>query len=225
VGNVERTTMPIPWSPPFVTDWLAFIKAYGAEFDGNPGIYAIQMPGAGVDGEMSFPFNTQPANLWTSPAQPPNGVGSYPYSDAALTSAWDQIIDGYVQAFPSTPKAIDIDNLSQGKGAKLVSPSVLTDIVAHAESYGSKVMIQQNGLHAGAANTPDGKLYDGILTAASTMTHVGWQAVQGGNSEGALMKMMNVALATHATYLEIYPADCRNPEVASALEHFISSPT
>ena len=220
-GQIRPITMPIPWSQSFLKDFLSFIKALGGQYNGNPHLYAVQMVGAGGDGEMSLPMSVQPPDIWTSTAPPPNGAGNDPYTSSGLVAAWDSLIDGYRQAFPDTRTALDIDLLTHT--ALRIPASVTDDVVAHAETYGSMVMIQQNGLHAGDSTSRSGEAYGEILSAASSRTMVGWQAVQGGNSDASLMNMVQFAIASHASYLEIYPSDCTNPSDAAPLQYFVAS--
>jgi hypothetical protein len=54
-------------------------------------------------------------------------------------------------------------------------------------------------------------MYPGLLLTASATTTVGWQETDGGNSVTELEGSFAVALASNATYVEIYQVDCANP--------------
>lgn len=205
-------TMPIPWSSGFLTDWTAFIRAYGARYNGDRRIYAVQMPGAGVLGEMALPKSVSPANIWTNPQAPPRGVGSDTYTSAKIIGAWDKIINAYRGAFPSTRTALDI-------GEPLGSTTVMPAVLAHAQTYGDNIFLQQNGLQGSTSPTSTLAL---ILKGASATTTVGWQEWGGNNTASNLKASFVTAIATHASYVEVYLDDCTNPKNAPAIRYLVA---
>ena len=89
----QTVTMPKPWDATYIADLTAFIKAYGARYDGNSKVTRIEMTGGGYQGEMVLP-------QWS-------GWIAAGYTDAAMTSTWETLIHAYRVAFPRHALALD----------------------------------------------------------------------------------------------------------------------
>ncbi len=194
----QTVTMPRTWDSTYIADWKAFIRAYGARYDGDMRVARIQMAGGGWLGEMALP-------QWAGWV----GAG---YTDAAMTSAWKQFIDAYRSAFPHHPSALDFGEPLSTYYHAAITPTVL----AYAATYGPLVSIQENGLKSVTSET--GKVFQTILSASAT-TAVGWEMWGGNTSSSDLMLAFKTALDSHASYVEVYLSDCVNPANLAALSY------
>jgi hypothetical protein len=197
-GSFQTVTMPRTWDPTYVSDWTAFIAAYGARYDGDSRVTMIQMAGGGYQGEMTLP-------QWSGWI----GAG---YTDALMTSAWDTFIDAYRAAFPKHPTVLDFGEPLQVYAQSQIVPAVL----AHAETYGSWVRYQQNGLRSGLSQASS--IFKTVL-ALSSSTTVGWQMWGGGSLSGDIMTCFNTAIASHAGYIEVYLNQAVDPADLAALTY------
>ncbi len=205
-AGTVTVTMPVTYSSSFLNNWTAFIRAYGKRYNGDSRIYAIQMAGAGIQGEMTMGG----WRGWTSTAPPPTGMGSNPASDQIMINTWNTIVDTYRQAFPSKHTALDLgEPLNDGK--------IMQPVLQHASIYGTMVYFQNNGLRSGM-----GTVYPGLLGSTSARTTIGWQMWGGNNSPSALLGALQIAVNSHATYVEVYQNDCDNAADASAIQWFLS---
>jgi hypothetical protein len=193
----QTVTMPRPWDPTYIADLTAFIKAYGARYDGNSKVTRIEMTGGGYQGEMVLP-------QWSGWI----GAG---YTDAAMTSTWETLIHAYRNAFPRHALALDYGEPLQVYYHSHIDPAVL----AYAASQ-SNIDYQQNGLKS---TTSENWSVFRTLLALSARTRIGWQLSQGGNSASVLLAAFKVAIASHASYVEVYRNDCVNPANAAALAY------
>jgi hypothetical protein len=201
----ESLRMPIPWDEVYLAKWEEFINAFGERYNGNPDIYSIQMTGGGHIGEMNLP---KAHKKWQQ-------VG---YSDEKLIAAWKRIINAYQKAFPDTPTNLDI-NEPLGRRSKVLEP-VVSYVVA---TYPGKVYLQHNGLKE---DLPKDHHIRQTLREASRKTLVGYQMLGG---KGFLDKQVGDrviafrnALEDHASYVEVYASDVRDPGLKAALQFLAS---
>ena len=204
-------SMPVPWDPTYLSRWEQFIAAYGQRYNGNPQIWSVQMSGGGYIGEMTLPHDT---TTWSQAG----------FSDQAITSAWDSIVDSFRRAFPDTPTNLDIDP-PLPKGESNALPAILAYVL---HTYPGKVYIQQNGLRAAYANSINNLRQD--IRMAAPVTTVGYQMYGGSGSilsanTGDRMTAFQVALSDHASYLEVYDTDLLNSSLSSDIHYLISGGT
>jgi hypothetical protein len=194
----QTITMPRPWDPTYISDWTAFIRAYGARYDGDARLTRVQMTGGGWQGEMALP--QWPG--WT-------GVG---YTDQLMVATWETFIDSFRSAFPRHQSALDI-----GEPLTVYTHShVLPTVLAYAAKYGSAVAYQQNGLTNTTSSA--GPVFQ-ILHGLSADTDVGWQMWGGGDGPAYLYAAFGTAIASDASYVEVYLVDCTNPADAGAIAY------
>lgn len=189
---------PVVWDPRYLNSWMAFIKAFGQKYDGNPAVYSIQMSGGGIGGEMSLRREFD----WEH----------YGYSDARLIATWEQIIAGYQQSFPRIPTNLDILEPIPHRS------QVLQPVVDYCLSrYPGKVYLQYNGLNATGGSTR----YRTIIRQAAGKTKVGFQMTGGGgwieSRVGDRGTAFRHALADGASYLEVYHGDLINPALTQTI--------
>jgi hypothetical protein len=193
--SYQTVTMPETWSATYLADFTTFIRAYGARYNGNPAVTRIEMTGGGYQGEMALP-------------QWPGWIGAG-YSDPLMTSAWETLISTYKSAFPDKQLGMDYGEPLQVYYHSNIDAAVL----AYAHSL-ADVDFQQNGLQG---TTSENWSVFKTLQSLSTTTRVGWQMWGGDNSASTLMNAFKVAVASHASYLEVYLNDCVNPANAAAI--------
>src|SRR5436190_5057286 len=85
-------SMPIPWDDAFLTEWLAFVDALGARYDGNPALGYVVVSGIGQIVETYMAQTARDNTNLTRLGGP-----------SAWTDAAKQIIAAYANAFPTTP--------------------------------------------------------------------------------------------------------------------------
>lgn len=219
----ERThciTMPIPWSTEFLTIWSRWIAAYGERYNGDPRIFLVEESACGRLGEMGLGAWTDGAggSGWESDAPPPppsscppgvgGGCGSTPLTPGRITSAWNQMIDAYRQAFPKTPTALNIGYPLLHDNAYQAVPG---DVIRYAQKYGPAEWFQQNGRVPAAPWTA-------MLKNLSATTTVGWQMgpfTGLKNPVGHQTLAVDAALNSHAGYIEAYQEDLLDPTFAA----------
>lgn len=195
-------TEPAPNDPTFLAAWTAFIKAFGARYDGNPSIGMIAMAGFGHQGESVFNEAAWP------------GWSEYGLTAATLQAATEAIFDAYRAAFPSHPTTYGIDPEPPfpGGGAPIAGA------IAYAKSkYGNQIYLQQNGLRS--TTTLTGKLTQ-ELVAAAKYTKVGWQEYLGGGQSGPLDACLKLAFSVPSGHVEIYLNDVMNPANAATIAQY-----
>ena len=197
----QTVTMPKTWSTTYLADFTAFIRAYGARYNGDPRVTRVEMAGGGYQGEMALP-------QWSGWI----GAG---YTDTLMTSAWERLISTYKAAFPSKQLGMDYGEPLQTYYHSHIDPAVL----AYARVV-SNVDFQQNGLKS--TTSQNWSTFKTLQTLSLT-TRIGWQLWGGGNSSSYLMSAFRVAIASHASYVEVYLKDCTNPANASALAYLVSN--
>jgi hypothetical protein len=131
-----------------------------------------------------------------------------------MTSAWEQLISTYKAAFPSKQLGLDYGEPLQTYYHSNIDPAVL----AYAHSF-ADVDFQQNGLKG---STSENWSVFKTLQVLSATTRIGWQMWGGDNSSSTLMDAFHVAVASRASYVEVYLNDCVNPANASALAYLVS---
>jgi hypothetical protein len=198
--GAQTVTMPRTWTSTYLADFTTFIRAYGARYNSNRAVTRIEMTGGGYQGEMALP-------------QWPGWIDAG-YTDPLMTSAWEQLISTYKAAFPSKQLGLDYGEPLQTYYHSNIDPAVL----AYAHSF-ADVDFQQNGLKG---STSENWSVFKTLQVLSATTRIGWQMWGGDNSSSTLMDAFHVAVASRASYVEVYLNDCVNPANASALAYLVS---
>jgi hypothetical protein len=197
----DSLRMLIPWDEAYLSKWEKFIRAFGQRYNGHPSIYSIQMTGGGYIGEMNLP---KAYAQWRQ-------MG---YTDEKLIATWKRIIAAYQLAFPDTPTNLDI-NEPLGRRSNVLEP-VVAYVLA---TYPRKVYLQNNGLRA---DFPHDNRIRRILREASSTTIVGYQMIGGkgwlDQQAGDRMSAFRNAIEDHASYVEVYAADVRDPAQQRALQ-------
>jgi hypothetical protein len=213
-GVTATVSVPILWSATYVSNFTAFIRAFGARYGADPRFELIQMAGCGIIGEMQIPDSP----VWTSTAAPPNGCGSDTYTATKLVGAWEMVIDAYHAAFPSK-----FAGLGQGGGGPISNATtVIAPVRTYTQRYWPQVSLQQEDLgHESLAQ-------DQAMAALAASTNVGWQTwlamlTSGGATTPGMRSpasTLDAAIASHGRYVETYLTDCRNPSLYPTFAHY-----
>jgi hypothetical protein len=208
------TVIPVVWNSTYLSDWATFVRAFGSRFNGHRGIYAVEISGAGVIGDMYLPPDM---TAW-------NAAG---FSNAKLLSAWHQIVTTFDRSFPSTPVALAINEAIDCAFGSAYNPTcarsfhsnVMLPLVSWIEStYPHHVYLQNNGLKAKY-------LFDGIhytrkaLRSALAYTHTGYQVAGEIGSATELYDAFEVARMDQVAFVEVYPGDILGAAYAQDLNY------
>jgi hypothetical protein len=198
-------TICVPTDPNFVKAWLALIAAAGKALTGVPGLVSVQTTGLGDQGEMILKHPSD-GSSWAS-----HGVDTQ-----TLLAGWEQVIDAWSAAFPSTTLSLAIEEPIAGNQGDVKS-AVLEPLLFYLQTrYGKRIMLQQNGL---AAGTVEGKTsYWQDLKNASAWTTVGWQMFGYGSQNGDLETAFKTGLSAGGKFFQVYEQDIVNPSLTPALE-------
>jgi hypothetical protein len=101
VVHDEGASVPVYWSPAFLSDYLDFVTAFGRRFGGDPGVAFVEA-GIGMGGETLPDTLPDAAHLgaWWSAG----------YSDARWLATIEQITTAYRHAFAGTPVYVMLDH-------------------------------------------------------------------------------------------------------------------
>src|SRR4029077_3436568 len=89
--------MPIPWEPTYVNQWLAFVRTFGARYDGNPALAYVIITGFMQTNGMFLAGGADEINLSVLAVQ-----AGYPDLSSAYLFAAERITSAIMDAFPST---------------------------------------------------------------------------------------------------------------------------
>lgn len=103
--------MAAPWDATYQANRLAFLRAFGARYAGDPRIDAIQMAGAGYLGEMTLHSADSAIQIIASWL-------THGYNDWSYVDVWKLFIDTFAAAFPDPNfmLCLDIDEPFGGIG-------------------------------------------------------------------------------------------------------------
>ena len=200
----QAVTFPVPWDPVFLAKWKRFIAALGERYSGDPAVVLVHMTTASRYGsEMNLALAQPDKERWRE-------LG---YSKARFVDAWHTIIDAYAGAFPQTYLAINV-------AMPLFDDGAVEDVLAYGIGrLGKRFTVQHNALHATTRTTKTPHRWVAGVKGRAT---IGFQFLEAASAQrrfgGTMAEAVKIALASGASYLEIYPADLSDPESASALE-------
>jgi PKD repeat protein len=231
-------TMPIPWDPVFLTQWTNLIQQLGARYASNPALTQVKITGINYGtAETLLPISQGgTASNGTTTWNLTNDVANWQaagYTRLKVESAWQTMADAWAKAFPNQQLAAILapNNLppidSNGNifsNLQGADNQLVTDLINLGMArYGSQFVVQNNGLSdtwiyssiTGVANqVTTGYQMLWFVTGDSSYRMNGGQAIAPAT---ALQNAVNQALANHARYLELYPADITNPALQNVL--------
>lgn len=205
-------SLPVPWDPIYLAKWNSMVAALGGRYGSNPTLASVKVTGVNSKtGEIFLPTDI---NLSISSGS----VSCKSYNDLTnwqkagytrlkVESAWNDIMQMFVQAFPETKleamlvpegfPAID-DNGNIFPALLNQDNEVTGDIITSGVSeYASQFSIQNDGWSSTwtwkVANTYAGRVMTGT---------------QENHPQGSLTSQaIKTALAAGIKYIELYPTD------------------
>jgi hypothetical protein len=206
----QVVAIPVPWDEVFLAKWRRFIASLGERYAGDRRVVLVHMTGPSRYGsEMHLATTPHDKERWQRRG----------YSKRRLVEAWKAIIDAYADAFPQTALALNVST-------PLLDDGVVEDVLAYGvHRVGKRFAVQHNALHA---RTRPGKTPHRWVTSVREEARIGFQLLvpvtpqgrfndQGRRFGGTMAEAVSIALDAGAAYLEIYPADLRDPVSAAAL--------
>jgi hypothetical protein len=227
-GVCTSFSVPVPWDSVFQNRWAAFIAALATHLVKYESIIAaIKMTGINADtNETQLPHDSGDSVSCTSgPAcshgtcavtDAPAAWTALGYSTSVVLTAWGSIQDEFAKAFPST--VLDVELVGNGFPDDPTDTVINTIVSSGLAQLKGRFAVQSNGLNAtGGVPTVD-------VQAAGEGAIVGYQMLQkvSGDPSCVMAKglpagtpcnatvledAINVGLADHASFLEIYSTD------------------
>jgi len=199
-------SMPLPWDPVFQTKWLAFVRAMGLRYDGNPTLGYVVISGLGQAIETAMAKTTADNNTLTALGGPP-----------AWVTAAKQIIAGYAQAFPTTPFFITASQPFLGQETMLDLQTVIDWAVA---TYPGRFGIMHAGLnaHSSIVYYPNLAIYT-YYHAQPTGFQMLCSALRDPNRlGGTLNQALTQGVLLGGKYVELYQADADAAQYQTILQ-------
>jgi hypothetical protein len=208
-----RTSMPVPWEDAFLNQWIGFIRALGARYDGNPALQYVVMGGLGQATETYLAKTPADAAALTA-------LGG----QAGWVRAAKQIIAAYAEAFPTTPFY-----MTMAMPFPSTDPRPLHDISLLAEqevvNWAVATYPGRFGLMTASLNAHSATGYYPNM-AILTYNHVqptGFQMLfsnyqDGGvRNKGTLAQAINAGIQLGGKFVEVYEADVNDPRQQNVL--------
>jgi hypothetical protein len=195
VTEIDGAIKPQYWNPAFLQALTAFVNAFGAHYDGNAHIVAIEV-GVGDGGETKPDTRDSPQRLafWQA-------IG---YTDQLWWESIQKIIGIYQAAFQQTPLALMPDASFIGGTSGFDEHLVLNYAVAHG------LWLQNNGLIAGQKLDP---------TWLKT-TIIAEQRLRTAQSGDTLQTDIQLALAYGASYVMCFESDLTSTASQPVLQKY-----
>jgi hypothetical protein len=229
--------IPIPWDSVFLREWTNFVRAMGSHFASNPAVIVVTVTG--------IAYRTPEVLLPRSHGGTANGQGktcSYPndienwqsagYTAKKMNAAFGEIIRAYRAAFRSQwlametgergfppigfdgridENAADLPEIrfwAAGRQALGIRFIAQVDDLTDFRIEQNLVEFARNGLVAYQQAWP-------ITNDPNCVMNRGQKPC---DPMDVLNKTMNIALSTHAVYLELFTKDLANPQFAGVFE-------
>lgn len=199
----KTITMPAPWDATFLADWNALVTAFGARYDSNPLVSYVTATGPGRGGELFFVNSPEDLSMLASVGGIERWIG-----------AGEKIASFYAAAFPSTP-------FIYATGEPVPGPDgqrALTQVVNYCEeNWPDRFGIRSSGLRPGSGGNG--------FVPQSGIKNKGFQMLKAfrgarGRSrmlKGTLAGTLDLAAQYGGRFVEVYSADCNDPEQGDAL--------
>jgi hypothetical protein len=147
---------PLPWSSVYQTEFASTVTAFGARYNSNPSVEAIQIPAGGRYGEIF---------MHTSP--PGDMVAEYP-------AALEWVIDLFATHFPDKPLILMVNSIGNSIGENAAAYAVaagywlesnhyvagngLTRTILATHAFSTKILIEAEALSEPNAPYTEGEI-------------------------------------------------------------------
>ena len=205
-GGADPLSQPLPWDSVFQAKWSEFIRAFGARYDNVSELVYVVMGGPGRKAEGFFV--NSPADI--ARLESMGGLSRW-------VQGSEKIVDHYASAFSKTPFILAMGPPIPGAAGQ----AALSQLIDYAsQQYSGHFGVMSDGLRPAYALSSIGAR---TVRALSSRQPVGFQMLipsKGGMlmSEGSLEDALNRGVALGAHFLEVYAADCRDPNQAAVLQ-------
>ena len=183
-------TMPVPWDPVMLSAYGDLLREMGRHFGDNPALVAV-----GVGGPTRYSLEMH---------LPPEVLNLPDASVAALTQAWQTVLEAYKSSFADVPAALHLANpfhFSDGIASAVAQKAV--------EILGDHLLLQHDALSA-KSDLPSYNIHQMVSAYSLAGVHAGFeeltasnQARFGGSFEVAWQRLV----AARGEYLDMYVPD------------------
>src|SRR6266481_684752 len=231
----SKVRMPVPWDPVYLSKWLAFVRAIGRRYYGNPALVSVKIEGINAQTEELLLPHSRPGqgNASRLVNCPPNDdVGEWQslgYNSAKIKETWRTIARAYLEGFSTQalvlqtgpwgmPPIDDAGRLIPKRDSNTaLAPSIIS---IGNEEIKNRFVVQNNGLQANW-EWPQLKQIAGSAKVAFQMA---WRVTDDSSCRmnhyqrpcdphTMLQLAVNRGIESGAIYLEIYLADLLNPQL------------
>ena len=211
--------LPMPWDPTYLSRWFAFMRDVAGRYGNNPEFRMIAAAGPNsVSVEMSLPNADADISRWIA-------LG---YTADKYVGAWSTTFQKYAEIFPKQYISLSLyPGLPIGNGGKRDAAqrtATPARVLAAGLAYKGIFAVQTSGL-TGSRTGSD--LYD-LVSSNSGSVVTGFQLTtsatanpgQMGDAASplhALTMTLQLGLAAHVDFLELYEPDVVNPAMQDLL--------
>ena len=231
----SKVRIPVPWDPVYLSKWLAFVRAMGQRYQGNPALVSIKIEGINAQTEELLLPHSRPGRPNAGKlvdCAPNDDIGEWlkiGYTAAKIKETWRAIARACLLAFPTqalvlqagpwgTPPIDDAGGLIPNRDSNTqLAPSIIS---IGNEEIRSRFVVQNNGLQANW----DWPQLKHIAGEANIGFQMAWRVTNDptcrmNNFErpcdphAMLQLAVNRGIDAGAIYLEIYIIDLLNPQL------------
>lgn len=220
LGTGEVGDLPMPWDQTYIAHWTVFLQAVADRYGKNPEFRMIAAAGpTSVSVEMSLPNQDPDIARWIT-------LG---YSPAKYVDAWKTMFQAYARIFPRQYVSLALyPGLPVGNnGARDPSQRTATplSILAAGLQYKDRFALQTSGLTGSRSGSDlynlvssnSGVVVTGFQLTTSASMNPG-QMGDASNPVHALDLSLQLGVAAHVDFLEVYEADVVNPAMQDVLQ-------
>lgn len=216
-GNVGA--LPMPWDSTYLSRWFTFLQVVAARYGSNPALRMIAAAGpSSVSAEMSLPNTSADIDRWMA----------LDYTSTSYEAAWRTTLQAYGRIFPGQYISLALyPGLPIGTDGRR-DPSQRTAtpeaILASGLAEATRLAVQTSGLTGtrtgsdlyNLVSSNSGRVVTGFqLTTSATNNPA--QMGDASSSVHALTITLELGVAAHVDFLEVYQADVLNPAMRSVL--------
>lgn len=202
-----------PWDPVLQKEWTAFVQAMATRYDNDPHVGYVYIGGPGIYIESYVVQNQQDYEKFAAAG----GLKKWIDGTKAL-------IDVYGSAFKHTPFFLAIGNPVRVPAFHAEGEAAVGEVVQYGISrYPGRFGVTSQGLNEKSATRGATFFINRIIKESSSTSPTGYQMVGpvSGNyiwgNAGDLITALSGGISLGARFIEVYEADCNNPESTSLL--------